>query len=1318
MKEQKTVYWRIFTLFIALTVITATLPITFITSASHEISGKVLSYPLPILGGNEQIAKDYKDVIKDLEDIEPGRKTCYVTKEGSGNKSGLSDLNSMPFETMVKRLNPLSNYNPDGFDTILLKRGQEYRTNIPIRLKGNMRLGAYGEGAKPKILGSLKNYNKDWRATEVSNVWKLKYIGSDIGVLLINESMPGRKCLSKSEIAAINDFYHDATNNILYLCSDVNPNTFNSIEIGSDTGLISVVQDVANIEEYAENVFISNIDLRYVGGHAIHYNRPRNGTITGCEIGWVGGSKHMNTDTLYGNGIELWGDVDNVIVKDNYVYQIYDAGITFQGSGTFKNITFEKNLIEYSSMGIEYWDSSSSNGTYGYDNIVIKENVIRFTGYGWGSNKVGGEGRMGHINTGWKHMGNGEYTTLNVTIKNNIFDTSYQTIFRIPLLGNEAEKYTITGNSYYQRSRKGANVLGYSFAQVNENAAFLYGECDEMSITHTASSQSELELAVYSIDENPAEVVWSYGSESMIRLTETAEGNGRLYQNVNLPTGDYVLQSYIDGNTTTDLWVLNPLGEEIQGTVKADKNIMFYTTEFSVERPGTYKVGYSNVWTYTGQNSHLFGAELYLKTNANVNLLTDPNNADSWKIDYQNGSGLVAESIAENGYFNHASEKMLVINETHGGNGGFYQNVTLKPGNYEFTSYVVGSRVSFKPVVKGGTPYTEKFTTEQEDNFHKISFTVEDADVYTIGFMTDQAFAGETTYIYNVKLCQNNADTNLLETPNRIYSWIVKHDNSSDFTIETYTYDNRFDEKKMLAITGSGTDTFSQNIDLQGGKTYHYSAFVDAGNYFETKPTITIFKPDWSETLDLKINYDSVTKIQTIDFTPKVSGKYPILIQFETGWHGENTMQRCDTAYYYNIKLCAEGSGLNLLNDTNNAASWYDSVSNGGLSMTSIEYDYRFDMDIPKMVQFNVTSEGTTHFYQEINLSPGTYVYELNYDASTEHYLPKVLAMHKDGWLADLNALSNGMILSSGINEKTGKYTIEFEVKNQLENYDYLLTVSNSAWCFIGDVITIYDAKLYNIKDSEVNLLTNANIDSDWGVYIENGSSVTKRTRVYDYRFDSDVTKLMQVTATTEQIKFKSSQSFVLPKGEYIVEGVLDAAGTSSILDIYVHLDGWNCEASTLNAAGSYDIELGVESITGDGFHSRKFTVNNSLPIQILAVNYTAVNNAITAYNIVLYKADDVTKTNLLCETDKSIENWEITGGIKHILTYDGRYGQNTLGDVNGDDFVNVLDLVRMKKRLSGMKLNGFFINNADINGDKRIISSDLVQLRKILLYK
>lgn len=457
----------------------------------NNISGNILTYPLRITGGAEREAGILKSFIEALPDVGLKGKVCYVAADGTGD--GTSENTPMSFENITFLLNT---DNTHDINTILLKRSDVFRTNEAVKLKSDMTLGAYGNGAKPVVLGSLRNYaDGNWLKTERENVWVRDFCEKDVGIILIDGCMPGRKAFSIDELKEYNDFVH--YNKKLYILAQKNPNEYNSIEIGSNNSLISIVKN-------ASNVTVSNIDLRYTGGHAIGCYRNNSVIISGCHIGWCGGSlQGCDEKTLYGNAIEFWDESSNILLKYNWIYQVYDAGLTFQGSGNFHDIVFEKNLIEYTTMAIEYWNT---NKAFGLKKIFIRDNIIRFTGYGWGSNKIGGYGRMGHINTGWEPKS--DYEIIDVTIENNIFDCSYQAIFRIPWANTKKEPdgYNIIGNTYFQRSRIGNNDLG--FGEVEKNIVFFYGLLNTNNFNYYAKNQYELEQAVKLIDKNPKKICW------------------------------------------------------------------------------------------------------------------------------------------------------------------------------------------------------------------------------------------------------------------------------------------------------------------------------------------------------------------------------------------------------------------------------------------------------------------------------------------------------------------------------------------------------------------------------------------------------------------------------------------------------------------------------------------------------------------------------------------------------------------------------------------------------------------------------------------
>ena len=1311
------------------------------SNASSDVAQNALTYPLPIIGGAEQEAAELKAAIAELPDVVPKEGSCvlYVSANGSGN--------GKTTETPASWDDMLSQLEEGNVDTVLFKRGDVFRIAEGIQFeRDNMTFGAYGEGAKPKVLGSLKNYANEVWTQETSlgeNYWSIPYNGN-VGLILIDECMPGRKCFSADKMIAEFDFFNK--DNKLILRSQKNPSQYSSIEIGFNSSLISVpcTEPRKSNGNTCKNITVSNIDFRYGSGHAIHFDRTENVTVSGCEISWIGGTK-FNTDgsdeTLMGNAIEFWRLAENIKVENNYISQIYDSGITFQGNMTFSDITFEGNLIEYTTMGIEYWDNNEAGG-FGYDNFVIKDNIIRFSGYGWGSNKIGGAGRMGHLNAGWSPVVEGkDYDIIDVTIENNIFDTAYQSIFRIPRNDGDFTGYTITGNKYYQRSRAGSNSLGYGFSEVNPNSAFAIGvfENDKIKGETVANNQAELQEAVWAVDSDPALISWSYGNEGMVKLTETNiyGGNGRVNQTVALQPGTYVFQSYIDSNSVNNagynLQVLNNQGVEKQGEVTVDKKTNLHTAEFTVDTAGDYRIGFATNWAGKGDGAYFFNSKLYNKNNENENLLIDANNSYSWTIENQNGSALAKKSVAYDDYFATDIRRMLVIdNETNGGNGSFVQNFELKPGSYSFTSHIVGN-ANFIPFVIDTESYQQTYATSFDNttNLYKIDFTVERAGTYQIGFKTEWLFAGQKAYIYDAVLCNaNTPNTNLFVLPKNIFSWKLTNYNGSNFTLKSAVYDDRF-EPKMLEITGDDSDTYFQIVPLRAGVTYHYSAYVDDGdNGNRIQPSI--FNEDYTVTVEkTNYNYDVETKLQTADFTPTADGNYRFHIGPKDGWWG--TALNWGTARLFNINLSANNSPINVLKDVNNAAGWFNNGA-AGLVISSVPYDYRFNPDI-SMVQFNVTHEGTSYIYQDVNLAPGKYVYELNYEATTGDYVPNIWLMHKEeGWLVNLAALDNGAVLSAGINEKTGKYTIEFEVKEQFAayyNYDtfnYLLTISNTNWCFENDLITVFDAKLYNVNDSSVNLLTSANSDRNWKSFSNDGCEITKKTTLYDYRFVPNVAKIAQVKSNVdwERLYLESSDISGLPAGNYVFEVYIEGVknhpdGWRPDLDVTANYDGTNWAYIKENGLTQLGDVGGVTIISDEqgetGLHTLKITVKDNAQFKFGIITYAHLGDEILAFRPRLYVEGDESKTNLLESNNVDITKWNCTKCTMTSLVYDGRFGFDTDGDINGDETVNLLDLVRMKKYLAGINTSQMFMNNADVSGDKKITALDLICIRKLILY-
>ncbi len=386
-------------------------------------------------------------------------KKIYVSANGNDANTGLSEAATV--KTIAK-----ANTLAVAGDVVLLKRGDLWRE--PFTALSGVTYSAYGEGEKPKIYGSPKNaadsslwtliYEDEesgkliWRY----NDWEELY---DVGILVFNGGEGfARKELAYSvggkfthpdrvtefdyikELDENYEFFHAANTmvngavinvgaskgELYFRCDDGNPGkVFNSIEMNQRRHLVTIGGD---------NVTIDNLCLMYGGAHGISSGSVKGLIVTNCEIGWIGGSiQGYNANgridggpTRYGNGVEVYGSVDNYTIDNCHIYQCYDAGVTHQVSqltpGDFRmdNITYSNNVITECVYSIEYFLSSSSTDPGAVrqgNNVLYDGNILRRAGFGFGSTRPDKDVER-HIRCGARE----EFTNYRIT--NNIFDRS------------------------------------------------------------------------------------------------------------------------------------------------------------------------------------------------------------------------------------------------------------------------------------------------------------------------------------------------------------------------------------------------------------------------------------------------------------------------------------------------------------------------------------------------------------------------------------------------------------------------------------------------------------------------------------------------------------------------------------------------------------------------------------------------------------------------------------------------------------------------------------------------------------------------------
>lgn len=398
--------------------------------------------------GAEREAEIFRNRVYKSEDrLSVTGKKIYVSQNGDDKNDGASP--EKPFRTL-ERVSKLSDSLNVG-DGVFFERGSVFRSDADLELVSGVTYGAYGQGKKPEINGSQKNYadKKLWVLTDNESIWKMSFAKSDAGIIVFDGGNEvGKKQMELSELTENDDFYHDWDENVLYLyCDRGNPGeVFSDIEIGVKIRLF-------HMQRESKNILIDNIDFRFTGLFGIRGDGAvKNVTVTNCSFAWIGGSLFNNKSNRFGNGIEFADGCEDITVRNCYFDQIFDSGVTFQiGSSLYRNFTVEDCLFEYNGMsGFEWWTKGDEGEKDGLsiditriENITIKNNIFRLTGYGWSK----ATRSPAHIRNGWRKKWYPNMKKFLIT--DNVFDCVEGEIIT-PGWTVTPDEYTVSDNTYYQ----------------------------------------------------------------------------------------------------------------------------------------------------------------------------------------------------------------------------------------------------------------------------------------------------------------------------------------------------------------------------------------------------------------------------------------------------------------------------------------------------------------------------------------------------------------------------------------------------------------------------------------------------------------------------------------------------------------------------------------------------------------------------------------------------------------------------------------------------------------------------------------------------
>ena len=242
-------------------------------------------------------------------------------------------------------------------------------------------------------------------------------IGRDVGILLLGgEEAWGVKKWALKDLRDDLDYWYDAGNDRVVLKLDRNPaKAYPSIELCKTWTIMSHAN--------RHDVTVEALTLRYSGGFAFSGGGATRFTVRNCDIYFIGGGLQCwrklpgggQKPVRYGNGIEYWSPARDCLVERCRFWQIYDAAVTPQQSGSangFDNITYRDNVFWQCEYSFEFWNHAPSSHTA---NVMFEHNTSVDAGMCWSHAQrpdPNGAHLMCYLHTG---------AMTNQVIRNNVF---------------------------------------------------------------------------------------------------------------------------------------------------------------------------------------------------------------------------------------------------------------------------------------------------------------------------------------------------------------------------------------------------------------------------------------------------------------------------------------------------------------------------------------------------------------------------------------------------------------------------------------------------------------------------------------------------------------------------------------------------------------------------------------------------------------------------------------------------------------------------------------------------------------------------------
>lgn len=410
--------------------------------------------------------EDKNESISDAEVIES--KTYYVSSsEGNDKNDGLSP------EKPIKTLEKMAELPLNEKDTVRFKCGDLWR-GVCIDAVPGVTYSSYGKGNNPTFYGSKKNYadSSEWQSSGYLNIWVSKDSLGKIGSMSFNNDKEMAVYVHTEEtnpgvLKTNGEFCYDWDSGKVYLyCDNGNPgNVYESIEVFTENRIMYV---------YSGNT-VENIKMKY-GNYGVQCWTGENVTIRNLDISYCGGTC-ATTGIRAGNGIEFWYNLENIVIENNVISNMYDTGITCQWAGNvstdivMKDIYVRNNNITQCHWSTEFWIYAQGVGQGVIKNLNITDNYFGYAGEGW-STKQRALSNMNQYPYHIHGMSYDNYAYLDINIVGNTFDCSKGALFSFQYQGYVPN---LEGNTYIQYKDNSFGTIYGKMFTFDENLETLLG---------------------------------------------------------------------------------------------------------------------------------------------------------------------------------------------------------------------------------------------------------------------------------------------------------------------------------------------------------------------------------------------------------------------------------------------------------------------------------------------------------------------------------------------------------------------------------------------------------------------------------------------------------------------------------------------------------------------------------------------------------------------------------------------------------------------------------------------------------------------------